>query len=367
MAIKVNETTIVDDNNNANVVHVSLSSFGNLEVASNTSLFTPPAVGTVAGYAAGGTNPTTPLIRTLIQKFPFASDGNATNTGNLLVPRRRGASFSSEVAGHVVSGDGGTSGLLPSAIGDGQFYSIEKFLFSSDSNSTTAGSLNSTRVASGLGCASPTHGYSGGTRGTGNIYSDTERFSFASEGLATTVGSMQYWNSSPCEFGSPIAGFIATGNLGGSGSPLPTAPSSQTYQLTAIQKYMFSNESDAVQVGDTVLTRFLLSGLASTTYGYTAGGVSPTPAVRYRHIDKMSFASEGTATFVGELTANNGSTGSCTSSNNGYLLGGAIANVPGTSATPTDTIDKFPFATDSNCTDVGDLTDSLVQPFGNQN
>jgi len=36
MAIKVNETTIVDDNNNANVVHVSLSSFGSLEVASNT-------------------------------------------------------------------------------------------------------------------------------------------------------------------------------------------------------------------------------------------------------------------------------------------------------------------------------------------
>jgi hypothetical protein len=229
------------------------------------------------------------------------------------------------------------------------------------------GTLNGARSASGLGCASPTHGYCGGIRGTNNVYSDIERFSFASEGLAAIVGSMQYWNSSPCEFGSPIAGFIATGNLGGSGSPLPSAPPVQTYQTTAIQKYMFSNESDAVQVGDTVLSRFLLSGLASTTHGYTAGGVSPTPAVRYRHIDKMSFASEGTATFVGELTANNGSTGSCTSNNSGYVLGGATANVPGFAASPTNAIDKFPFATDTNCTDVGDLTDSLVQPFGNQN
>lgn len=367
MAITINGTTVIDDSRNANVSQVVLSSFGTFEVQSNTAPLTPPSAGTVNGYCSGGTNPTVPAIRNLISRFPFASDGNATNVGSLMLIRRRGASCSSEVAGYLVGGDGGASGLVPPSAGDGYYYSIERFLFASDSTTSMVGTLLGTRIASGLGCSSPTHGYNGGIRGVGSVYSDTERFPFANEAVSTTVGAMQYYTGSPCEFGSTISGYIALGNISGSGSPLPTAPPNQTFQTTAIQKYMFANESDAVQVGDGTVTRFLLSGLNSPTHGYMAGGVSPTPVHRYKIIDKMSFASEGSATFVGNLSSNNGSTGACTTASNGYVLGGAIANNPPTPAQPTNLIDKFPFASDANATDVGDLTDSLVQPFGNQN
>lgn len=367
MPFSVNDTQIFDANTNANVTQIVLNAFGSFTVASNVApVTTPPHAGTISGYNAGGSNPATPAIRSTIQKFTFASEGAAVNTANLTKTRRRGHSASSETNGYVMGGDN-VAGSQPTPAGAGYDFSIERYPFATDTNATMIGGLNYIKGSSGGGCASPTHGYSGGQIGFSSIYSMIERFAFSADSITTSVGFIQTMVASPCEFASLASGFVVTGNMLGSGSPFPSAPPAQTYQTTAVQKYMFANESDAVQVGDMTISRFLLSGLSSPTHGYAAGGVSPTPVHRYKTIDKMSFATEGTATYVGDLTANNGSTSAVTSATNGYVLGGATSNNPPAPVVAVNNIDKFPFATDANATDVGDLTEVNIQGFGSQN
>ena len=66
-------------------------------------------------------------------------------------------------------------------------------------------------------------------------------------------------------------------------------------------------------------------------------------------IDKFPFATDANATDVGDLTQSREFVAGQSSTQSGYSSGGR---------TPTflNTIDKFPFATDGNATDVGDLT-----------
>ena len=81
--------------------------------------------GTVAGYATCG------IPQIGIDKFPFATDANATDVGDLTVSRRSGnAGQSSEVSGYT------SAGFLPS-------YSnvIDKFPFATNANATDVGDL----------------------------------------------------------------------------------------------------------------------------------------------------------------------------------------------------------------------------------
>ena len=97
-----------------------------------------------------------------------------------------------------------------------------------------------------------------------------------------------------------------------------------------------------------------------TLSGYTSGGVAGTSILNT--IDKFPFASDANATDVGDLSQiRRGPTGQ-SSSTNGYTSGGYAPAVPGV----VNTIDKFPFASDSNATDVGNLTGARDNPAGQQ-
>ena len=94
-------------------------------------------------------------------------------------------------------------------------------------------------------------------------------------------------------------------------------------------------------------------GFQGETSGYTSGGsVSPPfSGSRKNTIDKFPFSSDTNASDVGDLTEARTSAGGQSSIANGYSSGGA--KDPGGSA--VNIIDKFPFAGDGNATDVGDL------------
>ena len=89
------------------------------------------------------------------------------------------------------------------------------------------------------------------------------------------------------------------------------------------------------------------------------GGSSPTPAGGFQGsnfgyasgdsdtIDKFPFASDANATDVGDLTVARGYVAGQSSTASGYTSGGFNA---------LNIIDKFPFASDANASDVGDLT-----------
>ena len=90
--------------------------------------------------------------------------------------------------------------------------------------------------------------------------------------------------------------------------------------------------------------------------GYTSGGVrTPFPSYGAQTtIDKFPFSSDSNATDVGEITQVRQRTSGSSSSTHGYTAGGMTP-----SPTGYDTIDKFPFSSDTNATDVGELLDNL--------
>ncbi len=91
-----------------------------------------------------------------------------------------------------------------------------------------------------------------------------------------------------------------------------------------------------------------------SNYGYTTGGdLHPTPGDRTSNIiDKFSFSSDGNATDIGDLSVTQIQGTGQSSTASGYASGGQIND----SVSDTTNIEKFPFASDSNGTDVGDLT-----------
>ena len=93
-----------------------------------------------------------------------------------------------------------------------------------------------------------------------------------------------------------------------------------------------------------------------TVSGYTSGG-NPQSNV----IDKFSFTVDANASDVGDLTVIQESSAGQSSSENGYTSGGFTGPL-----TANATIDKFPFASDTNAADVSDLSVARNQSAGQQ-
>ena len=128
---------------------------------------------------------------------------------------------------------------------------------------------------------------------------------------------------------------------GGSVSP----PYSGSRKNT-IDKFPFSSDTNASDVGDLTEARTSAGGQSSIAHGYSSGGAKDPGPTEVNIIDKFPFAVDGNATDVGDLLAAIKSVGGQSSPSNGYTTGGEYSNV----------IQKFPFSVDANSSDVGDLT-----------
>jgi hypothetical protein len=291
----------------------------------------PPPVfqGTTAGYTAGGYS--YPVRYQKIDKYSFASDGNATNLGNLLTTAKSNAvgCVNFDIAGYVAGGKEPPNTTT---------NDIEKFLFASEGATTDVGDLT-TLAVNASGASSSQSGYTAG--GHEPATTTIDKFPFASDANATDVGDL-------LTGGNYSVGQSSTTNGYSSG----VVPSSNT-----IEKYPFATDANATDVGDLTQARFRGAGSSSSESGYTAGG-NP----RVDTIDKFPFATDANATDVGNLTQGAyGPTGT-SSTISGYRSGG---NGNGPFA-DVNIIDKFPFAADANATDVGNLTSANKYQAGVQ-
>lgn len=126
--------------------------------------------GYIAGSSPGG------VASNVIQKFPFASNTNSTNVGDLTVARGTGAGHSSVTHGFVSGGDV-----------SGANNTIDKFTFASDANSADHGDCY-VAVKYCNGCSSTTHGYNYGM--TGSNMNQIQKFATASNTTGTDVGNL---------------------------------------------------------------------------------------------------------------------------------------------------------------------------------
>ena len=273
--------------------------------------------GTQYGYCAGG-NPNVDTI----DKYSFTANADATDVGNLVGAKSATSGHHSKTYGYAC---GGANGAASST-------NIDKYSFTTDGNATDVGDLTVSRGGS-AGVTSENYGYSctGGIQTAPATYTSIDKFSFASDGNATAItGVTLEVRQFPGGTSSTTYGYMH----GGHGPP----------QYNSIEKFSFSTEGNCTDVGDMARgADTAAGGASSSTHGYIVGGNATYS------IGKYSFSTDGNSTNVGDLPADQHKYCAATSSlTYGYRHGGGNP--------ASNIIENFPFASDSNGTDVGNLT-----------
>jgi hypothetical protein len=301
-------------------------------VIEGTNIFQDGFQGTIAGFTSGGY--IGPGAVNTIDKFPFATDTNATDVGDITQAIQSLAGQSSTTHGYSSGG------------GSPESNTIDKFPFSTNSNSTDVGDLSQARDGS-AGQSSTVSGYSSGGRSSNPpaVFSNTiDKFPFSTDTNASDVGDLT-------QVRGDLAGQSSFSSGYASGGIISTPPSVVS---NTIDKFPFATNTNATDVGDLTQARQRIAGQSSTTHGYNSGGVSITNI-----IEKFPFATDTNATDVGDLITNIGGMAGQSSTMFGYSSGGQVPSA-------SNIIQKFPFSADSNATDVGDLTQSRLMPAGQQ-
>ena len=277
------------------------------------------------GYSAGGPN------SNMIQKFSLSSDGNGIDVGNLPANLQQVSAVSSATNGYTMGGyDPGIGGATTS---------INKFPFVSDDNAANVASLSlkirmtapTQSITNGVGYVAG--GYSAVPFPSSvNDRSLIQKFVFATENDATDIGDLTVSRYHMAGTSSTTHGYAAGGSL-------------NPGQTNIIDKYPFTSDTSATDVGDLTVSNARNCGAFSNTHGYSQGG-NPQ-AIGGANIEKFSFASDGNATHNANLYDGSEGGAGISSKTNGYMAGGEQANY--------NVIQKYPFASDDDSTDVGDL------------
>lgn len=176
----------------------------------------------------------------------------------------------------------------------------------------------------------------GGIAGPGNV-NTIDKFPFASLGTATDVGDISSARNSASGISAPGAGYAVSA----AGSP----------GNNTIDKYPFASDTNATDIGDLFFQAWGTNAESSDTHGYQGGtyapGNNPAPMGGGGYINnlcKFPFASDTNASDIGDMVVGTFYACGLNSATDGYVMGG------GNSASR---IQRFPFSTDSNATLMG--------------
>ena len=276
---------------------VSIASDGN---STDVGDLVTPAIGynlgnssTTDGFSSGGRlpAPTYGVGTTLVQidKWPFASDTNAADTGDL--NQSRGAAATNNGPTHAYQAGG-------QATPADRDESISKFPYAIDGGTATdVADLNPgpNGISSASGSSDATHAYihSGYYNSPWPTATQIQRFPFATDENATDVGDMNragvYY--APQHQQSSTHAYQAGGYQG---------PPANT-RIADISKFPFAASASGADAADLTVARYGAMGGSSTTHGYNMAGNNPTPAA-VNTIDKYTTSSDVNATDVGDIT-----------------------------------------------------------------
>ena len=250
---------------------------------------------TIAGwnYIPGEAQPYGGLVD--IDKFSFASaTTNSSTIGDLAVLRTQILGNTSETHGYGSGGGGSPVG------GPFTYNVIEKFPYATDSNATDVGDTTPTNhIQRGATSNSETHGYIacgddyyGNTPNAYEYFNMIQKFSFAADGNSVDTGAdaLAAGRRTSQNLQSSTHGYIGGASLF---SPADTANENR------IEKYSFAAATNSTDVGNLTRDGNYVCAASLGTYGYTMGGNTPT---RNNVIDRFSFTSDGNSTDVGDLT-----------------------------------------------------------------
>jgi len=256
----------------------------------------------------------------VIDRFPFTSDSNATDVGDVVLARQSGGGSSSATYGFWAGG------WSPSTYTDDIF----KFAFGSSSDASRIGDLVGGSLGGNGGFSSITHGYS-----VGGENNRIEKYSHSTDGNSTDVGDL-------LSNATYIAGYSdINGGYGyGSGGNNP--------DQNHIQRVSYSSDGNSTDVGDMPGNRSYEAGCSSLTYGYALGGGNPWVN---NYIERFQFAASSNGSDVGDLASAQAVGGGTSSTTHAYHSGGTTGG-----GSSTNIIQKLQMASSGNATDIADLT-----------
>ena len=297
--------------------------------------------GEIAGFVSGGYSADDGnTFSNNIDRFSLLSDVEATQHGDLTAARYQSSGQSSTTHGYTSGGNG--------------WNVIDKFTFASAGNATDVGDMPELNRKSTCGHSSSTHGYAAGgaTRLPSTVTIDVigiNKFSFSSDGNAPQVATLTLARSQASGNSSSTHGYTAGG----------TADPGTSTDQTRIDKFTFASDSNATTVGTLAQRTVGVTGQSSSTDGYTTGGYSYTlsPAAASTEIDKWSFSSDGNATDVGDLQSAVSAITGISATTKGYSAGqGSTSKI----------IQYFSYSSNVSGTQVGNLTLRQEFPSGTQ-
>ena len=277
-------------------------------------------MGTNYGYLCGGYP-----NKEHIGKSSFSSDGDQTDAGDLVGNHSGGGGSSDGTYGWVAGGS-------PTPYTD----TVQKFTFATDSDATDILNLH-TAVAVTMGINNADYGYTcGGLPTTGPVYNIIQRSAFATTDTAVDVGDLTQGTRGACGMSGATHGYIAGGENDG-----PTVQ-----HTDVINKISFATATeDAVDHGDLYVTRKACAGNTSADYGFVSAGYGASSTIN--GIDRFALESNTTATDWADMANSQYVVTGCPSTTHGYQFGGGYPLV--------DYVEKFPYASQTNATDIGNL------------
>ena len=294
---------------------------------------------------------------------PTISTNPSTGLGTKWINTTSGEIFilTDATAGeNVWTSTGGTSGNVePWAFTDGGKISvykmggnvtsttidkIEKIIVTSDGNSTDIANLLTILHGWG-GCSSQTHGYSNGGAtggwGSGPFQNVIQKFQFSTDGDATDVGDLTTSRLNRAGHSMETHGYVAGGSQGGAHNA-----------VNIIERYPFASDTNSSDVGDLIRNDSLQGSCSDTDYGYTGGGEAFENV-----IERYQFAASANGSDVGDLVNTIGTcAGHSAGTTYGFISGGGPSNV----------IQRITYASSGNSTDWADLTWSINHFCGSE-
>jgi len=337
MVYKLDGGTVIDAEGNLVVENLYVDTDSVTPVTNATS-------GSVSAYVSGGIfSPPTQRLNT-IDKFPFATDANATDVGDLIYTRVEHSGHFSTTHAYAA---GGISPNSPASK-----PSIDRWPFASDENAVDYGDLHLGMSSAYGGLSSETDGYITGGSAASPPYSNRDviqKFPFVSTGSEADVGDLTQGRQSISNQNSGTFGYISGGHI---------TPSANNHQ-NIIEKFPFASGGNASDVGDLTAVKGMAAGNQSLTHGYVLGGNTDGPS-NINVIEKFPFSTDANGADVGDLIQNREHLAGASSSSSGYGSGGRLSSIY------KNEIQKHPFAADANASDIADLTQARNESAGHQ-
>lgn len=251
------------------------------------------ATSTTHGYVAGGLYAPPNARTNTIYKFAFTSPHTATDVGNLTAPVFGNYGTSSPTHGYASGGRSPTTSP--------QYMTTHnKYAFASDGDATDDGDLTVGRSNNGSGGNSSALAsyFAGGYPDQPTVTADViDKIPFAAGGTATDIGNLtQGSNSINSGCNSIDNGYVVSMISAGGGVES---------SVNRIEKISYTSDGDAIDSQDLFAGVYQSAGSSSTTSGYVSGGRrapdSPVGSTYTNIIQKFPFANTTTGTDVGDL------------------------------------------------------------------